>query len=703
MTRNALRRQNYSCFSVHHNCFPGSRLRNVVQDKLTKEPCGLLGIYFCFTSCSLFSTGWLLSLPPSRRSNRSCGKLVHVRRLFMALRLVEWGPSFNEGQLRCCARHNHSNPGRKTTVASSWCVSERHDIHCRQTTLKSAQERVRGGCFLASLDLEAMKAFAFSRYLRIFLWCDLLIGCVKSVEREVTENTTWIEEDLLEYRQLTFEVDFEVSFPSENCCPLLDVSSYQRKEHSDRRCFHQIETELLWVRGLFWFKVSEDDRKNLDVICKENAEKHTCVGSYKASFYEPKMVRYSIGFPCSEKRNLFGMVYSFHFRNVANSTVCERLSEPQLSLPCSDYHLWTTMPNLLGHKTQTEAARTLDILTTVVRSLKDPSVEPCYKFANQILCSFFFSPCVPGYSDRSRLPVASDTIQTNATQITVDRITTICREMCEEFVVSCSGFLSPVIDVSECEYYQPYNESTSCLWEPVTCSSPPGVPNGTLVQQNESFRFPLGSNVSYQCEGKNKGSVERTCKISGLWSKNENCQSSEDRSKIVVIASVCAVLLLVVVISIVVTWFYIRRRSAKASQSSNSEDLETYPKRNRPFDSFVSYYSENCSRDRSFVRSVLQPRLEQQVEPPFRLIFHERDFAADKLIYANIVGYHVARLRQLGVVQRRVRGGHGGTKEGSGVQNLCDYDAGRPHRFGRPILVHGQILSDQDVSEQERP
>ena len=58
-------------------------------------------------------------------------------------------------------------------------------------------------------------------------------------------------------------------------------------------------------------------------------------------------------------------------------------------------------------------------------------------------------------------------------------------------------------------------------------------------------------------------------------------------------------------------------------------------KRNKENDAFVSFFSDH-GPDYDFVKNVLQLKLEEESEPPFKLTIHLRDFRADTLIYVNI-------------------------------------------------------------------
>ena len=452
-----------------------------------------------------------------------------------------------------------------------------------------------------------------------------------SIDREISEDISWIEEDLLEYPQLTFEFQFKVSFPLRSCCPILDISSYDRVKHTEDKCFHEsVGAEKKWFRGIYKLKPMDRDEKT-DILCKEDAEKYECILNYKALCFEPKKIRYIIGYECSDLPNsVQGLKYTFDFRMVSNKTDCQPIDVSLLSVPCNNHYLWTVSPNLFGHRTQNEAAETLDIVTLIVDSLKDPTIEPCYQYINIFLCAMFFSPCMTWDLNRFKVPSVADNKAGNTSVVTVDALFSICREMCEEFVRGCSVFLAPIVAVTDCGYFPSFNESRTCVWEKVTCPSPPpAIENADVIKRNDMGNYTLDSQVQYQCQhGYSLKESAATCKPSGYWSESPDCVS--DLPTTVIVSVLSSVVVIVIIIVVVV--LRIRRR-----RDRDKEDIQAYSKRNRLYDGFVSYFSEGSNSDRLFVRQVLQPRLEEQTSPPFRLLFHERDFRADKLIYANIL------------------------------------------------------------------
>ena len=459
-----------------------------------------------------------------------------------------------------------------------------------------------------------------------------------SFEKEITEDKSWIEEDLLDFPQLTYEFQFSVSFPMTSCCPILDLPSFGRLELSERECFQEaVRNELVWYRGVFELKPSDNENESKDVKCTKQNDTFSCIVNYKTLYFEPKKTRYIIGYECSDlPRSLKGMKYRFNFTTLSNTTTCEPIDVSLLSIPCSDYFLWTSFPNVLGHKDQDFASKILDIVTTVIVSLKDPTIEPCYKHVSAILCGMFFPPCTTWEFDRTKIPSSAVDANTNGSTVVVDKLLFPCKEMCEEFVHGCIGFLFPIITVVDCGYFSSFNESDTCIWDRVTCPNPPPSVKNAAVVNAVLENYTIGTSVEYQCDEKYslKGSANVTCKPSGNWHEVPECIHVSDNGtsqKLEIIIPVSLLAVIAVVIAVVAVFCIKRRRSR------NTVENAQYPKRNRQYDAFVSYFSEGSNSDRLYVRRILQPRLEEQASPPFRLFFHERNFRADRLIYANIL------------------------------------------------------------------
>ena len=474
---------------------------------------------------------------------------------------------------------------------------------------------------------------------KLFMYCLLVSwsdGHSTSFEKEVTEEKSWIEEDLLDSPQLTFEFQFHVSFPKKSCCPILDIPSYSRQEHTERKCFREfVRNELVWYRGVFELKTSDNDDESKEVTCTTHNDTISCVVNYKTLFFEPKKSRYLIGYECSVlPKSLKGMKYTFNFTTISNTTTCEPIDASLLSIPCSDYFLWTSFPNVLGHKNQNFASKMLDIVTTIIVSLKNPNIEPCYKHVAVILCGMFFPPCTTRELDRTKLPSSAVDADMNGSDVVVDNLVFPCKEMCEEFVHGCIGFLAPIITVVDCGYFSSFNESDTCIWDRVTCPNPPPSVENAAIANAVSENYTIDASVEYQCDEKYslKGSASVTCKPSGNWHEVPECIADTDTSPKLEIFIPVSLLVAIAIMVTVMTVLYIKRRRNRIA-----EEKAEYPKRNRAYDAFVSYVSDGSNEDCLFVRRILQPRLEEQASSPFKLFFHERNFRADRLISANIL------------------------------------------------------------------
>ena len=108
------------------------------------------------------------------------------------------------------------------------------------------------------------------------------------------------------------------------------------------------------------------------------------------------------------------------------------------------------------------------------------------------------------------------------------------------------------------------------------------------------------------------------CQYTGAWSQPPKCKS------MLPLGIICATLAIVVFSFLPL---FIKRRKQLFQNEMNL-------KRNREFDAFVSY-TYDASID--FAKGFLHKEFEVKATPPFRLLFHTRDFHAAKLILANII------------------------------------------------------------------
>ena len=185
--------------------------------------------------------------------------------------------------------------------------------------------------------------------------------------------------------------------------------------------------------------------------------------------------------------------------------------------------------------------------------------------------------------------------------------------------------------ISFCNYLPSKTELFLVFYKQVTCEHPPKVKNS--VVQSEAIlgnqTYLLNSQLIYSCENEtetddNKSIV--TCLYSGKWSKPPQCKpkanpKSKSLNPLIVTIPVLGVPF--VLITIMYCLFKCK---------TNRINIPLF--RNKIFDAFVSYCYEETGAQ--FAENTLRIELEENVDPPFKLFIHRRDFQAAWDIMWNI-------------------------------------------------------------------
>ena len=457
----------------------------------------------------------------------------------------------------------------------------------------------------------------------------LLSQCVRTLVHNgsINTNTSWFMSPLHNDPVLFFEMKIVVEFPVEACCPILDIY-YTPKEYEILKCFTDMaKNERVWYRNnLFFLEHLEGSL----VKCTINGDNrtHKCTGTFKLQDYEPKMRWFTFGYLCSDRgKSLQGLTYNLTLIKELNVTVCEpKDSSVEATRKCAKFYDYVTFPNVFGDNNQIEAARSMDIFYTRLDNL----VSPCHRDMEKILCGVFFPQC----------PISNNS-ESNG-QLTTTYIAHPCEQACYDLVhIACANeFGSSFSAGASCQYFPNYNTSDICIYEPVTCAGPPEVHFATYFPNMDIY--PVKTTVHYTCEEDFvlNGPQRATCQYSGMWTEQPVCIEETQPANMFTIHMIVLAILSVIIICIVIVitvkyWLQRKRRNSLQRRHYNNEEYVSLKKRNRKFDVFVSYNSEES--EGKYVRQELQPKLERDHSPPFRLLLHERDFRADTLIYVNIV------------------------------------------------------------------
>ena len=438
----------------------------------------------------------------------------------------------------------------------------------------------------------------------------------------VDEDVSWFETKLFDYPALRYEVNMKFIFKEEMCCPVVNFFSnlparFERTPSfffGNNRCLLKsaIDGVVFWTKGSIF--ILPNNTKGYG-NCELTSGDYICNISSVLLDYEPKIRWLTFGYPCGEQKNLLRFQYEFNV-TMKNTTQCELQQMPEnidddFYFQCNRFYKYTTFPNVFGHRSQEEVYRILQTIHLVIQNLD----HSCHKHFDYMLCQAFFPRCPDG---------------TNETNKVVSHLNVICEQMCQEAVDACFTALQLNINFIDCNYY--INSSNmNCTYIPVICEPPSSIPNGQILSdENHNTTYPLGSTVKYSCDTdyKIKGNNTSACQYSGRWS-HVQCESTK-HIKYIIIATVSGTCLLLLTVIGIFTY----KKHQLKKQRANYFENQPVKKRNREFDAFVSY-TYQASID--FVKNTVQPKLEVEPNPPFKLLFHTRDFNAATLIIQNIL------------------------------------------------------------------
>ena len=447
-----------------------------------------------------------------------------------------------------------------------------------------------------------MKTFCFSS-----LILQLLVVGTISLQRQqgsFNAGVSWYETTLLEYPALRTELDLTITFPDENR-PILMILPWIKFRYDFRKkeCFSDIILEGLahHFRNTYYFlPVNSQD----GVSCSFDGY-HTCNISVTILYHEPTKGDLLMGYICNERKNLNGVMFEYTV-DAQNTTQCERMETPHnadknLQFQCDKFYNYVTLPNTFGHISQPDAIAFIQMFQISLGRME----PPCHQHVQYILCQAILPRC------------PEEIVHNNFTALTQ---TVICEKMFWEFYNACLDDLQPIINFYDCSYYNQLTmPGKHCIYMPVKCDLPPIVEHSSIVKGTKK-EYVAGDSVRYKCkEGYTMiGNDTSKCKYSGAWSHPPKCKS------MLPIKTICATLA-IVAFSFLLLGIKWRRRLVQNELNLN---------RNREFDAFVSY-TYGASID--FAKGFLHRELEVEATPPFRLLFHTRDFHAATLILVNII------------------------------------------------------------------
>lgn len=445
---------------------------------------------------------------------------------------------------------------------------------------------------------------------------------VRTIYGHISYDTSFYMEDLNVQPTLGFEYSFEVEYPSVNCCPIQDIY-YTQKNYVDLKCFTNVaKNEQVWARNNIHFLSPTDHQGNApgQLQCSAQNDTTKCIGHYIFQDFEPKRRWFLIGYLCDDlansNRSLKGLTYNIKVLNEYNETSCQEMKTfTDATLKCSNFFTYVTLPNAFGDNSQLQASTTFDGLVGGLGKLE----EPCYPYITEMFCIAFFPPCI-NFTDVNGI-VSTQTIQA------------VCRESCEDFLLGCEKLLgNDIANTIYCHYFKSKKYSSTCVYKEVTCIEPQKILHGGYHIIQGKNDFSASTVVQYYCDNAYhiEGFENSTCLYSGKWSTKPKCVLST--------AKIVLYITLPVMFVGVTVFCAILLRRCERQKAQEREKIKVFMnKRKGTHDAFISYYSSDSSPDKILVKTQITPKLELELENPFKLLIHERDFPAGTLILTNIM------------------------------------------------------------------
>ena len=291
--------------------------------------------------------------------------------------------------------------------------------------------------------------------------------------------------------------------------------------------------------------------------------------------YIPRKYGFSFGYECSTlnpDKNLYGLSYNISMYGQTNETQCFPIPnaiERRMSIDCTDFYTKMSFPNMMGDLDIDSGMASLHKFYALLLIQSSPS--HCYQYFNNVACYSFIPRC----------------------NDTDGQIIPLCKESCEDFSIGC-GEISGLFPMN-CSYLPSKAESIPCFYKPVTCSTPPYVPNA-MILDDQNDTFSVLSKVKYKCTDEKyqmEGNNTIACLYSGQWSESPSCEGPSGFTNYLPWVLVSLVFLTVITVIIIII-------RCRMRQKNYFQPII----RNRSFDAFVCF---NSVKDIDYVRKQFCP------------------------------------------------------------------------------------------------
>ena len=417
-----------------------------------------------------------------------------------------------------------------------------------------------------------------------------------TVEGEITDDRSFYYRKLPAPPSKSARIEYTIMFPGD----YVDLHIHTTEDHIniDKQC------SFLPYGQFFNFRMHQELKQGQ---CNKGNIETTCTGSDKFQDYIPRNFGFSFGFKCDDasRKSLRGLSYSVTIKDQSNNTKCTPMTD--IPVNCTQYYTLATFPNLIEHEDISdipiELKIYLDTYNSYINTLN-------YQHFIEAGCYLFFPKCDP--VNNIMIPPCKESVKD-------------FREASPEFIHVMA--ISKQIQVSNTllpDYLPSKNGSIPCFYKPATCPGPPNVTNAEIVSGiNHNGTYYGLSEIEYECIDSWKeihGNSKITCLYSRKWSHQPVCKINLLKILIPVLCTT-VIILSGVGIGIIIRGKWKRKK------------LEASLTRIRSADAYVCY---NFDTDDKYVIGTILAELEENQDPPLKLLVHIRDFQPGLQIIDNI-------------------------------------------------------------------
>ncbi len=445
----------------------------------------------------------------------------------------------------------------------------------------------------------------------------------------IMDDTQFYYKPLSVFPSLKAEIQFSIQMDTRCCLPAFPIMDIHTTNNLARNCswdnFGQLRNERMHLN------MFAHHHKHVQCIHPEGSKSTlTCEGRISVQDFKPRHYAVSFGFGCYRFYNANKTLRGLHFNMSlvqSNGTGCFQLSHMVGRNVCLKYITHTSLPNLVGSipSELRSIINSVNHLKTLF-SLAPVSFLKCHQHFEKIACFIAFPQCDP----------------------VSNQVTHICKELCFDVVEACEKSwvrLKKLIKsdkkysffqrtntrcVSEvgkhcvdCDYLPSLHSKIPCLYQPVFCKEPPRVANAKQQQYQGKKQHKVHSVVVYSCASghyKLVGNDTVTCLFSGQWSQPPECillPQSPAAITVTILGSFMCFFLC----------FLVGHVCKDKFCGGRTKILQ------KTFDAFVCY---KFDREHEFVRDVLIFELEENSDPPYKLLIESRDFVPGLQIEEDI-------------------------------------------------------------------